>query len=81
MNSLILLGGFDDALKLLGASGPSERVTSLVVMIEAAMEEFFEFLLIPLHTGRQPLRAENTEEAFDQIQPGGVGGSVMKPNL
>ena len=81
MNSLILLGGFDDALKLLRALGPGERMTSLVVVSEEAVEEFFEIVLRPLHTVRQPLLAENTEEAFDEIQPGGMGRSVVKPNL
>lgn len=81
MDSLILLGGFDDALKLLRAFGPAERIAGLVVVGEEAVEEFFEILFRPLHAMREPLLGENTEEAFNEIQPGGMGRSVMKPNL
>lgn len=67
MESLIFLGGFDDALKLLGAFGPGERVTGLVVVGEEAAEEFFEILLGPLHAVRQRLFTENAEEAFNEV--------------
>jgi hypothetical protein len=80
MNSLILLGGFDDALKLLRALGPGERMTSLVIVSEEVLQEFLEIVLRTLHTVRQPLLAKNTDEAFDEIQPGGMGRSVVKPN-
>lgn len=71
MGSLILPGGFDEALKLLGALGPGERIASLVVVGEETVEEFFEVLLRALHAVRKPLLAEDAEEAFDEIQPGG----------
>jgi hypothetical protein len=67
VDSLILLGGFDDALKVLWAFGPGERITGLVVVREEAVEEFFEILLRALHTVRQPLLAEHTEETLDEI--------------
>src|ERR1700760_4566990 len=81
MDSLILLGGFDDALKLLWAIGPSERITGLVVVGKESAKEFFEILFRSLDAVGQPLLAENTEEAFDEIQPGGMSGGVMKPHL
>jgi hypothetical protein len=52
---------------VLGAFGPGERITGFVVVSEEAVEECFEVLLRPLHTVRQRLLAENTEEAFDEI--------------
>jgi hypothetical protein len=67
--------------ELLRALGPGERITGLVIVGEEAVEEFFEIRLRPLRTVRQALLAENTEEAFDEIQPGGMGRSVVKPNL
>ncbi len=81
VNSLIFLGGFDDPLKLLGAFSPGERITSFVIVGEEAVEEFFEILFRPLHAVRQPLLTEDTEEAFDEVQPGGMGRSVVKPDL
>jgi hypothetical protein len=53
----------------------------LVVAGEKAVEEFLEIPLRPLHTVRQPLLAENAKEAFDEIQPGAMGRSVVKANL
>ena len=81
MDSLILLGGFDDALKLLWALGPGERITGLVVVGKEPAKELFEILFRSLDAVGQPLLTENTEEAFDEIQPGGMSRGVMKPHL
>ena len=81
MDSLIFLGGFDDALKLLWAFGPGERITGLVVVGKESAKEFFEILFRSLDAVGQPLLTENTEEAFDEIQPGGMSRGVMKPHL
>ena len=81
MDSLIFLGGLDDALKLLWTFGPGEGITGLVVVGKEAAKEFFEILFRSLNAVSQPLFAENTEEAFNEIQPGGMSRGVMKPNL
>lgn len=81
MDSLIFLGGFDEALKLLWPFGPGERITGLVVVGKESAKEFFEILFRSLDAVGQPLLTKNTEEAFDEIQPGGMSRGVMKPHL
>ena len=45
MKSLVVLGGLDDALEVLGSLGPSEGITCLVVTGKEAVKEFLEILL------------------------------------
>ena len=79
MSRLVILSGFDDALQMFRAFGPDERIAGGVVVGEETQEEILKFLLRSLHAMRQPLLAEDAEEALDQIDPGGVRGSVMEP--
>ena len=81
MKRLIVLGGLDDSLQVFGAFGPSEGTTALVVAGQEAVEQFLEILLGMLDAVRQTLLAEDAEETFDQVQPRGMRGRVVKVDL
>ena len=81
MESLVVLGGLDDSLQVLGTFGPSEGITGLVVAGEEAVEQFLEILLRMLDAVRQTLLAEDAEETFDEVHPRGMGGRVVKADL
>ena len=76
MKSLIVLGGLDDSLQMLGAFGPSEWVAGLVVAGQEAVEKFLEILCGMLDAVRQALLAEDAEETFDEVHPRGMRGRV-----
>jgi hypothetical protein len=78
VNRLVLLRGLDDALEVFWSFGPGEGTALGVVAGEEPLKEFFQIVLRSLHTVRQPLLAEDAEEAFDQIHPGSMGWRVME---
>ena len=81
MKSLIVLGGLDDSLQVFGTFGPSEWITGLVVAGEEAVEQFLEILFGMLDAVRQTLLAEDAEETFDEVNPRGMRGRVVKGDL
>ena len=78
MSSLILLSSLDDALQLFGSLGPCEGTAVGVVTGDEMLNEIFQILFGPLNAMCQALLAQDTEETFDQIHPGSMGGSVME---
>src|SRR4051812_19215907 len=78
VSDLILLSSLDDALQLFGSLGPCEGTTVGVVRGNELLNKIFEILFGSLNAMCQALFAQNTEEAFDQIHPGSMGGSVME---
>jgi hypothetical protein len=63
---------------LFGPFGPGEGAAIGVVAGDELLKEFLEILFGSLHAVRQSLLAQDAEEAFDQIQPGSMGRSVVE---
>ncbi len=80
MRRLVVPGGLDDALQLFRAFGPGEGAAVGIVALKKAFEKILEILLRALHAVRQPLLAEDAEEALDEIHPRRVRGCVVKLN-
>ena len=78
MRRLILLRCLDDSLELLRAFGPDKRSRMLVVVGDVVQQEFFQLSLGGVHALRQGLLAQDTEEAFHQVDPGSMARSVME---
>lgn len=81
MKGLIVLGGLDDSLQVLGTFGPGEWVAGLVIAVEEAVQEVLEISLGMLDAMRQALFTKDAEETFDEVDPGGMGGRVVKGDL
>jgi len=78
MGNLVLLGCFDNALKVFRPFGPRERGGILAVFLQIANKEVLQILLGALHTVREGLPGENAEEALDHVHPGSVRGGVVE---
>jgi hypothetical protein len=50
-------------------------------MGDETLDEVLQFLFGPLHTVRQPLLAESTEEAFEQFRGGVAAIRATAPGL
>src|SRR6266852_1047663 len=81
VSRLIFLGRLDDALELLRSLGPHERLGGLVVLGDVIQQELLKLAFRSVHALRQTLFAKDTEEAFDQVNPGGMWGGVMEVDL
>ena len=69
MISLILLGGFDDALKVFRPFCPSKGIGVHVVILKVPVKKGFQLGLGSLNALAKTLFGEDAEEAFDQIEP------------
>ena len=67
-----------DPLEFFRSLRPREGLTGIVVMGKELQEEVLKLLLRAMNTLRQPSFAQNAEEAFHQIHPGGVGGRMVE---
>lgn len=63
---------------MLRSPGPGERCAGLVVVLDELQQELLEFALGAVDALRQALPTENTAKAFHQVDPGSVGGRVIK---
>ena len=59
-----------------GPLGPHERLGVLVVRDDVIQQELLELAFRSVHALRQALFAKDAEEAFDHVDPGGMGGCV-----
>jgi hypothetical protein len=74
VSRLIFLGRLDDALEFLRSLGPHKGLGVLVVLGDVVQQEFLELAFRSVHALRQALFAQDAEKAFDQVDPGGMGG-------
>src|SRR5208282_4110855 len=81
MGGLIVLGRLNDVSELLGAFGPDERRTGLVVMSDELQQILLQFLPRAMHALPQPAPRQDAEETLGQVHPGSVRGGMVKMHL
>jgi hypothetical protein len=78
MLGLVLLGCFDDPLEFFRSLCPGEGLTGVVVVRKEFQQKVLKLMFRVMNTLRQTSLAENAEEAFHQIHPGGMGGDMVE---
>src|ERR1035441_2158017 len=81
MGSSIVPGGLNDMSELLGAFGPDERRTGLVVVSDELQQIRLQFLPRAMDALLQPAPRQDAEETLGQVRPGSVRGSMVKMHL
>ena len=77
MRFLKRLGGFDDALELIGALGPFKGAAMLIVLADIVFEKGFQLACGFMDRVLEALSGEDTAEHFYQINPRGMSWGVM----
>ena len=78
---LILLGLFNNVLQVLGPFRPDERGTGFVIVLNERQKVLFQFPPGAMNALLEPAPGQDAEEAFSQVDPGGVRRSVVEMDL
>ena len=79
--SLVLSCKLNDALKFVGAFGPSEGTAGPIVLSDIGVQEALQLPAGAMDGLLQALLGHDAKEAFDEIDPGSVGRAVVKGDL